>query len=367
MFLITTKTSSKTFPKSRTIPMNEIGGRIVKDTKQVVREFMPSPPPPKNVQYWITKTSGDIYKRIINEQSYEWVYVSEIEDINRTQAVAQAWVEPPNSLNELRLFAKVWRGSSDSDANNIAWFPSVGSSVDIVITETNIVDNTGVTFIKDTDITEPKDTDMSHNVRLTSIPTYNNTILTPKAIYTYNELVPCLFTQNTKGIIEQYNGIRLNSPHRQIKFTLPEGTCLASDISHMLSGRTKTLSLKETSIVNIICKHGINTQKIKTALNSRASDNSILTYVSDCVSKLDTIPPALWKKTTNKGMRSAITELYNPYEPMRFSDIFHYLEEYHDSTTIGKSRNEVFTEIKIILSALNNLSKTGKDYPRGWL
>lgn len=367
MFFITTKTTSKTFPKSRVVPLNEIGGRVVTSTRQIVREFTPSPPPPKNVQYWITKTTGDIYKRILTNDSYKWEYVSDIEDINRTQAVAQAWVEPPNVLHNLRLFSKVWRGESDSDANNIAWFPSLGSSTDIVITETNITDNTGVTFIKDTDIPDNEEVDMSYNVRLTTLPTYNNTPITPKGIYMFNELVPCLFTQNTKGTIEQYNGIRLNSPHRHIKFTLPEGTCLASDISHMMSGRTKTLSIKETSIVNIICKNGIDAQKIKNALNSRASDNSILTYVSDCVSKLDTIPPALWKKTTNKGMRSAITELYDPYQPMRFSDIFNYLEENHDATTIGKSRNEVFTEIKIILSVLTNLSKAGKDYPRGWL
>ena len=94
MLLITTKHNSKIFPASRIIGDDEIGGRIIKETGEIVREFCPKTKPRKNTQFWVTKYTGNVYKRIIETNgNYIWEFIPNYQDI--TNAVASAWIEPP--------------------------------------------------------------------------------------------------------------------------------------------------------------------------------------------------------------------------------------------------------------------------------
>ena len=270
---------SRFFPISRVIGDYEIGGRVIQETGQIVREFTPSPIPGKYKQYWITKDTGDIYLRKLNQDnSYIWEYVSSHE-FNITKAVAQAWVEPPKS--DEQLYPRAW-GDTDCNAEYIAWFPSLGSSVDIKITMSDARAPMPIKFVKDD---EPEnndhsdnDQDMLHELRI--LPSYTgNTILT-RASYCFNARNNVMYVYNQLNQLEPYKGIQTGNPKTHLKYTLPECTIMLYDLRRQIFGIPSRSDEKHERIYKYVRKHGLAYDGLRQELGSRANDNTIISYIS---------------------------------------------------------------------------------------
>ncbi|AHA55265.1 hypothetical protein EhV156_00169 [Emiliania huxleyi virus 156] len=66
-------------------------------------------------------------------------------------------------------------------------------------------------------------------------------------------------------------------------------------------------------------------------------------------------------------MRTAISEIYDPSEPMRHKELYDYIYENYDSAIIGRSDAEIYMQIRLITGILNILYNKSESYPTGWL
>lgn len=366
MFFITTKSMSRYFPISRVIGDYEIGGRVIPETGQIVREFTPSPIPGKYKQYWITKDTGDIYLRKLNQDnSYTWEYVSSHE-FNITRAVAQAWVEPPQS--DEQLYPRAWN-DTDCNAEHIAWFPSFGSSLDFKITMSDAYTQGPLKFVKDN---EPENSDHINNDQTTlheliALPSYTGNNILTRTTYYFNTRDNVMYVYNQLGKLEPYKGIETGNPKTQMKYTLPECTIMLYDLRRKIFGIPSRSDEKHETIYKYIRKHGLVYDGLRQELRSKASDNTIISYISAAIQPTDKLDRKIWKKITTRAMRTAITEIYNPAESMRHSEIYDLIHQKYDSAMIGRSDAEIYMQIKFITRILTILYNKGEAYPTGWL
>ena len=166
------------------------------------------------------------------------------------------------------------------------------------------------------------------------------------------------------GEIIQYDGIRLPGIGRPVKFCFPEGTCYTNCLIRSINNVPSPISLKQQIIYNIICKDGVNIDRIRKAIQSTASDNTLWGYIAACAEEVDELEDIFWKNASTKAMRLGVTEIYT--SDNRLKDIYSYLQEQHDSACVGKSLAEIYTEIRIILIALKQFEKYGMSYPEDW-
>ena len=367
-FFITTKNMSRQFPLSRLINDDEIGGRVILESGQIVREFTPTQTNTKK-QYWVTKHTGDVYRRdILTNNTYTWTYLTD-HSFNITQAVAQAWIEPPTS--DVTLFARAI-GEVDYNASSISWFPSLGSSTDIHISVTSNK-LTNVNFIKVED-TIPKSLHDSTNtneveniLQINLLPLYNGSSIVPKSTTYYSQNKQVLYVRDTQHNMQEYSGIRSNIKGVVKKFTLAEGTVFLSDIIKCLTGIPRNSQIdKNIKICNAVHTHGLNFSKIREAIHSRASDRSLCSYLVAASMTEDYIEDRIWKNVTTKAMRLAVTNMYDPNKPLKLKEIYDHIEENYDSAIVGKSDYEIYMEIRIIVDILNKLKNTGKDFDIQW-
>ncbi|AET42522.1 hypothetical protein EXVG_00337 [Emiliania huxleyi virus 202] len=366
MFFITTKSMSRYFPTSRIIGEYEIGGRVIQESGQIVREFTPSPSPGKYKQYWITKDTGDIYLRHLNkDHSYTWEYVSDHE-FNITKAVAQAWVEPP--VVDEQLYPRAWK-DSDCNAEFIAWFPSFGSSVDFKITLSDAQTQGAMKFVKDSDVSENDTEDEETTILypLLQLPSYTGNKILTKSTYYFSAHENAMYVTNVNNKYVKYAGIRTGNPNRHVKFTLPECTLLLHDIRRQIFAIPSAEDHRKDSIYNYVRKHGLKLDGLRQEIRSKAADNTMISYISAAVQPKDVIDRKIWKKITTHAMRTAISEIYDPSEPMRHKELYDYIYENYDSAIIGRSDAEIYMQIRLITGILNILYNKSESYPTGWL
>ena len=366
MFFITTKSMSRYFPISRIIGDYEIGGRVIQESGQIVREFMPSPSPGKYKQYWITKDTGDIYLRYLHpDNSYTWEYVSDHE-FNITKAVAQAWVEPP-SVDE-QLYPRMWK-DSDCNAEHIAWFPSFGSSIDFKITVSDAPVHGAMKFVKDSDVTEndTEDEETTTLYPLQPLPSYTGNQMLTKSTYYFSVHENAIYVTNVNNQTEKYDGIRTGNPKRHIKFALPECTLLLHDIQRQLFAIPSPKDYRNDSIYKYVRKHGLKLDGLRQEIRSKAADNTMISYISEAVQSKDIIDRKIWKKITTRAMRTAISEIYDPSEPIRHKELYDYISQHYDSAMIGRSDAEIYMQIRLITNILNILYNKSESYPTDWV
>ena len=137
--------------------------------------------------------------------------------------------------------------------------------------------------------------------------------------------------------------------------------------SVIISSTSSTVKQKkEDVILKHVLKHGLdNINLLRRDLQSNATDDTILSYISDAIiyKRYD---DDIWKNATSSSIRIAVGECVDDVNNCRLKDLYDYVNEFHDLAVLGKSASRVYCELRIVLHFLRHFEEKGIDYPEGW-